>query len=68
MQDLTNITLDELLTEEASYFLRDKLRGLRACNGHAVLELRVQDGHVLTYSFKQTFKVSSRERIRTRAK
>jgi hypothetical protein len=68
MEDLTNITLDELLTDSVSYFLKDKLRGLRASNGHAILELRVQDGHVLTYSFKQTFKASNRERIRTRAK
>jgi len=68
MQDLSKITLDDLLTDSVSYFLKDKLRDMRAKNGNAVLELRVQDGHILTYSFKQIFKASNRERIRTREK
>jgi hypothetical protein len=63
MQDLTSITLDELLAEDAYYFLKDKLRKMRASKGHCILELRVTDGYISTYGIKETFKVS---RMKTR--
>lgn len=67
MEDLTSISLDSLLGEEVVYFLRDKLRRMRGCSGHGTLELRVQDGYILTYSEKTVYKASGRTRYRTKA-
>ena len=60
-------TLDSLLGEDVAYWLLDRLRKMRSKTGHGVLEMRIQDGHVFTYSEKTIYKVSGRERIRTRA-
>jgi hypothetical protein len=60
--------LSALLPDEVRTWLEDRLLNLRAKNGHSTLELKVQDGHIITYHEKLSYKVNGRSRIRTTSK
>ncbi len=64
----TDETLNALLSDEVSAWLCERLTDLRAKRGHGMIELHVQDGYVITYHEKKSYKVSGRSRIRTHKK
>ena len=60
--------LNALLPDDVREWLEDRLGTLRAKNGHSTLELKVQDGHIVTYHEKLSYKANGRSRIRTTSK